>query len=138
MENIESGSVTLERFITLFLPEGKLVCDEELELLRVSKLIALVLGIVHQQTTPNVIFEAFYNLRYPMSAVEPLQKGEILQPYIDTNSHALYLAIDSDKLTGLVEFSKAISRQDNPVPAKFKNMLKVLQQLYTAIPKVSS
>lgn len=112
MKNEKIDSATLRRFIKLFLPEDKIIQHRDLELKAITGTICASLGAMNRTADLQDIFKAFCDLDYPHSINEPLQKGTMDAPYIMTNSHAIYFAINKNAVDELNKFSKMISRKD--------------------------
>jgi len=101
-EETEMGASALERFIREFLPEKKLERKyRQLELTAIAGVIIPAIDYIGYTVSLESIFEAFRRLSYPMSVIEPQHAGMSGQPYIDTNSHAIYIAVDTKQLRAL-------------------------------------
>jgi hypothetical protein len=102
MKNMEIPAIALERFISEFLPEKKLERKySQLELTAVAGTIISALDNINYTVSLEDIFKAFRNLSYPMSVIEPMNAAFTGQPYIDTNSHAIYIAVSRAQLKAL-------------------------------------
>nr|WP_322625879.1 hypothetical protein [uncultured Flavobacterium sp.] len=119
---------SLEHFIKHFLPEGTLRYNENLELRSIAGVIERFFHFEDHPTAIQRIFEVFYKLHYPMSVVEPLEEGNILQPYIVTNSRRIYIAIDFDKLHQINKLSKILVTEDPIIPCELKNTFNLFQE----------
>ena len=118
---------SLEQLIGLLLPEGKIIEDKNFELTEISLVLLTIINSIGFHTTLEAIFNAFYNLHYPMSVIEPLQVKDS-KPYIDTNSHAIYIAVNADKLTLLNEYFRFLHTEKQLVPESLIDIHKLLQQ----------
>lgn len=104
----------LERFILLFLPELKIDSKTpELELSTITINIVRVLECIELSTSINDIFEAFRNLSYPIAVIEPQNENIKGQPYSDTNSHAIYIGVNLDKLKELSSIPDDFNNANN-------------------------
>jgi len=121
MKKLKMSDESLEQFIKQFLPEGKLVHNEEVELTSISKLIAGIFDTVDEPAIVEIVFNTFYKLRYPMSVVEPIRSGEQLMPYINTNSNSIYIALDVEKLEDIKRVSEILNDNDPIIPQGLKD-----------------
>jgi len=104
----------LERFNLLFLPELKIDRKiPQLELRTIATNIVKVLECIGLSTSVNDIFEAFRNLSYPIAVIEPQYENIKGQPYSETNSHAIYIGVNLDKLKELSSIPDNINDANN-------------------------
>ncbi|WP_185965566.1 hypothetical protein [Flavobacterium zepuense] len=128
MKMMPMSNESLEQFIKQFLPEGVLAHNENLELMSISKLIARVYQTVNESDTVEIIFNAFYNLRYPMSVVEPVHESRKFLPYLTTNSHRIYVAIDSSRIIEINNLLEIAIRQEPLIPSELKDAYRNFSQ----------
>jgi hypothetical protein len=128
MKKMKISDASLEQFIKQFLPEGKLVHDERLELMSISKLIAKIFDTIYEHSTVEIVFNTFCKFRYPMSVVEPIRLGEKLMPYINTNSNAIYIALDLAKLSDIIRLSEILIENDLIIPQGLEGTYNSLMQ----------
>ena len=128
MKKLKMYDESLEQFIKLFLPEGKLVHDERLELRSISKLIAQFFDTIDTPAIVESAFNIFYKLRYPMSVIEPIRAGEKLMPYVNTNSNSIYIAVDVAKLDDVIRMSEVLIENDPVIPEDLKDVYDSFQQ----------
>lgn len=91
----------LERFITTFLPEGKIQHRGGNELRYVEEILRSIVPSIAMEISCDDLFQAFTSLSYSIAVTEPLNAGEKQKPYLDTNSHAIYIGLDADQLATL-------------------------------------
>lgn len=97
----------LERLLNVLLPEGALSQRKAFELKNIYAIVNAVINNFGQDTTIEAIFDSFYTLKYPMSVIEPL-RGQVLKPYVTTNSHVIYIGIDKHSLENLIEYYRVL------------------------------
>jgi len=124
-EKLQNDS--LEQFITLILPEGKIIESKNSELTAISKLIISVVNSIGLSTTIEAVFNVFYKLHYSMSVVEPRQEKDS-KPYRDTNSHAIYIGVNADKLTQLSDYVNFTLNENTVLPEALLYIDRLLQQ----------
>ena len=85
----------ITRFITSFLPEVITVNkSSNTELTYVTGILNILFTKMYgMHLNPDLIFEAFESLTYGISVIEPRKPSRTSQPYIETNSHAIFINI---------------------------------------------
>lgn len=128
MKEINMQTKFLEQFIVDFLPEGKLVKKPEAELTAISMVLHIFFPSQELPVLCEQIFDIFFTLQYPISVVEPTRQEHTLKPYITTNSHTIYVAIDRAKLQELKALSIIYVQKKSPIPSSLKEMYNALQK----------
>lgn len=108
MKDIFFTEEDLRELISEYLPEGKIDRRPSLELMKISETIIKILAAFHIRTSIDAIYDAFYSMQYPIIAIEPSLPTKTLLPYIETNSHLLYIGINLDKLEKLYTFARSL------------------------------
>jgi len=122
------SDASLEQFIEQFLPEGVLANNENLEIISISKLISRVYYTDNEFTNVEKTFNAFYKLRYPMSVMEPVHENRKFLPYITTNSHKIYVALDSSRIIELNKLIELAIKQEPLIPSELKDAYRNFSQ----------
>lgn len=111
-----------ERFLISFIPEGSIVKTSKGELRYISAIINGILYSLDYITSPEDIFLAFQKLSYPMSVIEPLQPGNMSQPYVQTNSHAIYIGINTEAMQAIAEVLHHLDAPDKPCSSEVRKL----------------
>lgn len=93
----------LEIFLLKFIPEDRVTYSPNTELRHISQVISDVLYHLNYYMTIETVFTAFENLSYPISVIEPVKKGNISQPYVQTNSNTIYIGVQIGALERVLE-----------------------------------
>jgi len=107
---------SLTHFVKRFLPEGPLVQDNKTELRSIMRLLERLFFPIEKRIFIDDVFTIFSNMKYHISVIEPIDNGELPNPYVITNSQNIFIAIDYDKLLDLVEISRAFTITDYKIP----------------------
>lgn len=123
-------SASIARFIKLFLPEGEINRRDKNELRIITAILKSLLMPLGKKISTDALLKGFSEMSYRIAVEEPIKDGEESIAYIATNSHSIYIGVDTGCLQQLSIFSKGNGKGQCNKSEDFENFHRKLKDFF--------